>query len=469
MGHRAVAGHDGAMSTPLLDQISERGQSTGIVRYRDGRMIGGVARGIAARFDIDPVVVRVGFVIALFAGGLGAALYLLGWLLLPDDTGIIPVRSAVKDHDAAAWGLLIGTGIVTLAAIVSLITGRDGARLLSALAIGALVWFFAHRWSGSPAGEAPGGTTYAATPSGAPPTTAEPAVATPASTTAATGAETGEAFAPGQGASVPGTTPVGAPMPVITPWSGRDGERAVTYQSGTHPSAYAAAPQATRVVAAPVVPPPRRRSLGWRIWLIGLGLATLAWTLSKAITVSTGHDELTANLVATGVTATVLGLLVLTMGLRGYRTSGLAVPTLLLALIAASGQSAITSGPDAGMGDFVWQPQSATELQSDYSVGMGTGRLDLSKVSAADLAGRTVAVSAGMGELEIKVPTDVRVEITPRVGLGEVRIADGGQVRTYEGFAAGNKETVVLGSGEQTVRLQASAGMGEIRVERVTR
>ena len=42
-------------------------------RPRDGRQIAGVAAAIARRYDIDPVLVRVGFVVAAFYGiGAGA-------------------------------------------------------------------------------------------------------------------------------------------------------------------------------------------------------------------------------------------------------------------------------------------------------------------------------------------------------------------------------------------------------------
>src|SRR2546429_9558203 len=52
-------------------------------RPRDDRKVAGVAAGIARRYDIDPVLVRVGFVVAAFSG-IGAALYVAGWILLPD-------------------------------------------------------------------------------------------------------------------------------------------------------------------------------------------------------------------------------------------------------------------------------------------------------------------------------------------------------------------------------------------------
>jgi phage shock protein PspC (stress-responsive transcriptional regulator) len=54
-------------------------------RRRGGRMLGGVAVGLADYFDVDPVLVRVGFVVLAFVGGLAVPLYLAGWALIPDE------------------------------------------------------------------------------------------------------------------------------------------------------------------------------------------------------------------------------------------------------------------------------------------------------------------------------------------------------------------------------------------------
>ena len=52
-------------------------------RSRSHRIIGGVCGGLAEYFGVDPVLVRVIFVvIAIFAGS-GLLLYILLWLLVP--------------------------------------------------------------------------------------------------------------------------------------------------------------------------------------------------------------------------------------------------------------------------------------------------------------------------------------------------------------------------------------------------
>lgn len=53
-------------------------------RGGERRMLAGVAVGLADYFDIDPTLVRIGFVALTFLGGLAVPLYLAGWLLIPE-------------------------------------------------------------------------------------------------------------------------------------------------------------------------------------------------------------------------------------------------------------------------------------------------------------------------------------------------------------------------------------------------
>jgi signal transduction histidine kinase/phage shock protein PspC (stress-responsive transcriptional regulator) len=58
---------------------------TGVTRVRQGRVLGGVCAGVARAFGINPVVVRILAVALVFAGGSGALLYVVAWLLLPQE------------------------------------------------------------------------------------------------------------------------------------------------------------------------------------------------------------------------------------------------------------------------------------------------------------------------------------------------------------------------------------------------
>ena len=54
-------------------------------RGGEHRMLAGVAAGLAEYFDVDPTLVRVGFVALSLLGGIAVPLYLAGWLLIPDE------------------------------------------------------------------------------------------------------------------------------------------------------------------------------------------------------------------------------------------------------------------------------------------------------------------------------------------------------------------------------------------------
>jgi phage shock protein C len=71
-------------STPTPEPVVKE---TRLRRSTKRRMIGGVAGGIAERFDIDANIVRVVFVVLTVLYGLGAAIYLAMWVLIPQSGG----------------------------------------------------------------------------------------------------------------------------------------------------------------------------------------------------------------------------------------------------------------------------------------------------------------------------------------------------------------------------------------------
>ena len=58
------------------------------------RILGGVCSGLAAGFHLDPLVVRIVFVILAFFQGVGLFIYLVLWLVMPEAAeGSAPGRS----------------------------------------------------------------------------------------------------------------------------------------------------------------------------------------------------------------------------------------------------------------------------------------------------------------------------------------------------------------------------------------
>lgn len=57
-----------------------------LYRDTDNKVIGGVASGLAQYFDIDPVIVRLIFVVSVFFNGLGILAYIIFWFVVPAAT-----------------------------------------------------------------------------------------------------------------------------------------------------------------------------------------------------------------------------------------------------------------------------------------------------------------------------------------------------------------------------------------------
>lgn len=56
-----------------------------LYRSRRNRMIGGVCGGLADYLGVDPTVVRVIMALATFVGGMSILVYLIMWLLIPEE------------------------------------------------------------------------------------------------------------------------------------------------------------------------------------------------------------------------------------------------------------------------------------------------------------------------------------------------------------------------------------------------
>ena len=56
-----------------------------LTRVRDGKMLAGVSTGLARYLGIDPIAVRIGFVVTTIFSGAGILLYLACWILMPQE------------------------------------------------------------------------------------------------------------------------------------------------------------------------------------------------------------------------------------------------------------------------------------------------------------------------------------------------------------------------------------------------
>ncbi len=70
-------------------------------RSSDGRMIAGVAAGLADCFDLDPTLVRAGFLALALLGGLAVPVYLAAWLLVPEEGTDVSVAEELLGRERA--------------------------------------------------------------------------------------------------------------------------------------------------------------------------------------------------------------------------------------------------------------------------------------------------------------------------------------------------------------------------------
>ena len=105
-----------------------------LTRSTTDRMIGGVAGGLGRHLNIDPLAIRITFVILAFAGGLGIVAYLICLVFVPSDDPSAPPQK---------WGLArtIGAGLVAVAALAIVTPGwLWGPQVPLLLVAGAIVY-----------------------------------------------------------------------------------------------------------------------------------------------------------------------------------------------------------------------------------------------------------------------------------------------------------------------------------------
>jgi phage shock protein C len=111
-------------------------------RSHDDRVIGGVCAGLGRYLGIDPVLLRIAFVVLAIAGGGGVILYIVGWILIPEEKPgeVLGARqpSSAETLRLVAGGALIAIGVLLL---LNLSIPRIGKYLwpLALIAIGIAV------------------------------------------------------------------------------------------------------------------------------------------------------------------------------------------------------------------------------------------------------------------------------------------------------------------------------------------
>ncbi len=388
-------------------------------RPRQDRQVAGVAAGIARRYDIDPVLVRVAFVVAAFFG-IGAALYIAGWIMLPEEpTDPSAPTKARSPRAIAVVGLAIATAVT-----VGAVFGGDGGFLLPTLAAFGLLFLLHH----SRADRGPVGRSVSDPTADAP--------------TVATASPVNLRKEPGAEVTPPSWDPLGA-APFA--WD---------------------LPEPAPVPPGP--PPPRRLP----VTPVTLGLALLAGGVTAVVLLLAGAMS-PANLpLLFGVVLAVLGSgLVVGAFVRSGR--GLIPIALLLgALTWAVIAAPIDRWEQDGFGELRVAPTTVSGLQPVYRLGAGDVDIDLRGLDLSVPGGGPGVpvrsrIELGAGDIEVRVPADADLTLTGSVGVGQM---------SYEGqdedSGFGEEVRVVDDLGEDGVRsgrplvLDISSGAGDVEVRR---
>lgn len=379
-------------------------------RPAQGRQIGGVAAAIARRYDIDPVLVRIGFVVAAFYG-IGAALYIAGWVLLPNE---VSGARRTTPRPLLVIALVVATAI-------SLGAAFDGGRdiLLSAAAVAGLL-FLLHR------SRAHRGTSAVAD-AGNRPTAPATASVDPA----------------------PASTD---PTPVQPPaWD----------PLGAAPFAWDL-PEP----GPPPAPPARRRRPP--VTAVTLALALLAGGVTGIVMLVSG-SPIDALPVLFGVVLAVVGIgLIIGAFLRTGR--GLVPVALLLCALTWAVVAAPLDRLHGGAGELRATPLTAAAIAPEYSQSMGSVDVDLRGVDLSVPPGATpepiiMSVFVGVGEATVRIPADADVQARCAAGVGEAhclgRIEAGpdGEVFVNDLGRAGR-------AGGRPLVLDVDAGLGRAEVRR---
>lgn len=379
------------------DQVRDLGR---LRRSRTDRKVAGVAGGLARHLDIDPVILRVAFVVLVFFGGAGLLLYGACWLLVPEEGSDSAPISLDERSRTVALAIVGGLAVVAL--------------------IGDSWGFFGFPW----------------------PLAIIAVVALLILTR--------------RGVSGPGTPVPGAGVPA---WS-RPAGPAPTYAAPTHTSPTYAGPAyagptypATPGYAVPATPRnPRRRGpvLFWfTLALITLALGVLGIVdLAGAPVADPAYPAL-----AVGLTGAML-----LVGAFWGRAGGL----ILLGLVSSFALTGATVAGQFDGETVHEKPLTAAAVQDSYDIGMGELVLDLSKVAdPQSLDGRQIHLEAGIGRIEVIVPRGVDIDASGRVGgPGHVVLFGddlGGVDTTLERRRDGGTDAALL-------TIDAELGIGEIEV-----
>ena len=399
----ADTAHDGSGPRVTRDEVRDLAR---LRRSLADRKVAGVAGGLARHLDVDPLVLRVAFVVLTFFGGAGLILYGACWLLVPEEGSD---RAAVTLDDRSRGVALIIVGALAAISLVGGAWGNHAWFPLPLVAIALVVWLLMSRRDKHD--PAPTYSTYATHPG-------PPAAEAPEATTPTAEEQVAPATTP------PATTPPTTTPPTTT-WS--------------YP------------------PPPRDpRRRGPILFWITLALIALAVGVLGMIDLA-GADVAGSAYPATALAVTAVILLV---GSVYGRAGGL----ILLGFLSAFATLGATIADDLEGEHIDADPTSAAQVSGAYRIDAGEIVVDLSRVRDLEaLSGKTIDLRASVGHLQVILPRNgLDVELNTDIdGAGGYHLFthDGG------GFDEHLSDSYDGGQGVPSVTINTRLDFGAVDVE----
>jgi phage shock protein PspC (stress-responsive transcriptional regulator) len=407
----------------------------------DGRMLAGVASGLGAYFNVDPIVFRIAFVVLTFTGGVGLLLYAALWIAVPPAGASESIgQAALRRPNARTW---IGIVLVLLAiAILSGELGMNHPGVIWGLVLVTLgVLLLRKEPSAGDGPQAPGGDRSVTDGPGQP--GAPPAGPPPAGWG---GAPAAAGWGPPSPAGAPGTAQA---------WGGPQSSGAATgsHALGGPPPAGVATTQAWG--AQGWTARRSRSNLGW----VTLAVAFVAVGVAAVLN-NVGVVELTiGRILALFLTVIGVGLVV---GAVLHQRSILLVVLGVLLIPVVMAASVLDVPLRGGAGPRHYQPRTVAEIRGNYELASGDLVIDLTDVKFGKEPTRLRA-RVGAGRVAVYLPQDVPVEMSAKTGIGVAQLLgdryEGGVQTTTDASAPGSERIGRLS-------LDLEAGYGFVQVVR---
>ena len=117
-------------------------------RSRSDRMIAGVCGGLGKYFSVDATIVRLVFLLLLIFGGAGFLLYLILWIVVPDEQrlgaspqDVIHANTQELGQAASDFGKSMGQAVGSSSGDVTQSAARNGPLIFAVILIFLGIWF----------------------------------------------------------------------------------------------------------------------------------------------------------------------------------------------------------------------------------------------------------------------------------------------------------------------------------------